>query len=195
MKGALNRLRENLRFVTADEIARRYLVLNAFDGALATLGIITGAYFAGASRARVMLIAGLGVSLAMGISGAWGAYLTEGAERKRAIRELEEALFTSLGGSTLEASSRAAVILIALVDGLSPVFTSLICLLPLLISSLGVIALETAVVISAAVTLAILFSLGTFVARISDSNLIIQGVLMASAGFIVIAFVYLLGVS
>ena len=194
-KTVLARLRRELRIVRADEIARRYFVLNAFDGALATLGIIAGAYFAGTGSARVILIAALGASSAMGISGAWGAYLTERAERKRAIRELEEALFTSLKGSTLESASRAAVFLIALIDGLSPVFASLICLIPLMVSLFGVVAIGSAVAVATAVALAILFSLGIFVAKISDANLIAQGVLLALAGIIVVAFVYLLGIA
>ena len=189
----MDRVRDGLRLVRADEIARRYLVLNAFDGVLATLGIIAGAYFAGALHPRLILIASLGGSTAMGISGAWGAYLTERAERKRAMRELEEALFTSLRGSTFEASSRAAVFLLAVVDGLSPVLTSLVCLAPLMVSLFGAIPLGAAVALSIALALAVLFSLGIFVARISDSNLVLQGALMALAGFVVVAFVYLLG--
>lgn len=178
----------------ADEIARRYLVLNAFDGVLATLGIIAGAYFAGATNVRVILVAALGASTAMGISGAWGAYLTERAERTRVIRELETELFTSLRGSTLEEASRTAVLLIALVDGLAPLITSLICLSPIAVSLFGLIPLGTAVVVSVVFVLSILFMLGVFIARISNTNLLLQGVLMALAGFVVFAFVYLLGV-
>lgn len=194
MTASLNKLRRDLHTVRADEIARRYLVLNAFDGVLATLGIIAGAYFAGATNVRVILVAALGASTAMGISGAWGAYLTERAERTRVIRELETELFTSLRGSTLEEASRTAVLLIALVDGLAPLITSLICLSPIAVSLFGLIPLGTAVVVSVVFVLSILFMLGVFIARISNTNLLLQGVLMALAGFVVFAFVYLLGV-
>ena len=169
-------------------------MLNAFDGVLATLGIIAGAYFAGTVHARVIVVAGLGASSAMGISGAWGAYLTERAERTRIIRELERELFTSLRGSTIEEASRTAVILIALVDGLSPLVTSIVCLSPVLASLLGFMTLGTAVVVSAAVALSILFLLGVFIARISNTNLVLQGSLMVLAGFLIFAFAYLLGV-
>lgn len=169
-------------------------MLNAFDGVLATLGIIAGAYFAGAIQTKVILVAGLGACSAMGISGAWGAYLTERAERMRSIQELEKELFASLRGSTIEQASRTAVFLIAMVDGLSPLVTSLLCLSPLLATLLGFMSLTTAVVVSVAVALLILFSLGIFLAKISNTNLVLQGTLMLLAGFLIFAFVYLLGV-
>ena len=194
MKAPLKKLRDDLGSVKGDEIARRYLVLNAFDGVLATLGVIAGAYFAGAVQARVILVAGLGASAAMGISGAWGAYLTERAERLREIRELERELFASLRGSTIEQASRTAVFLIALVDGLSPLATSLVCLSPLLVSLSGFIALGTAVALAALLALAILFSLGVFLGRISNTNLLLQGGLTALAGLAIFGLAYILGV-
>ena len=190
----LGKLRNDLRLVRADEIARRYFVLNAFDGVLATLGVVAGAYLAGAAQARVILDAGLAVSSAMGISGAWGAYLTERAEWRRAIRELERELFTSLRGSTIEQASRTAVFLIAFVDGLSPLVTSLLCLSPLLFSTFGSIAIEAAVALSIIIALAILFALGVFLAKISDTNLVLQGVLMVLAGALIFGLAFLLGV-
>lgn len=194
MRASLKKLRNDLHAVRADEIARRYLVLNAFDGVLATLGVVAGAYLAGATQARVIFIAGLGASSAMGISGAWGAYLTERAERRRALRELEKELFTSLRGSTIEQASRTAVFLVALVDGLSPVVTSLLVLTPLFASLLGVVLLGTAFAVSTVIALAILFTLGVFLARISGTNLVIQGVLMVLAGALIFGLAFLLGV-
>ena len=193
LNASLKKLRDDLHAARADEIARRYLVLNAFDGVLATLGIIAGAYFAGATQAKVILVAGLGASAAMGISGAWGAYLTERAERARAIRELEKELFASLRGSTIEQASRTAVVLVALVDGLSPLATSLVCLSPLMVSMGGLMALGTAVMVSAALALVILFSIGVFLGRTSNTNLLLQGALMALAGFLIFGLVYILG--
>jgi predicted membrane protein (TIGR00267 family) len=191
---SLSKLRSDLRWVRGNEIARRYLVLNAFDGVLTTLGVVAGAYLAGATQARIILIAGLGASLAMGISGAWGAYMTERAERRRAISELERQLFTSLRGSTIEEASRTAVFLIALIDGLSPLVTSVICLSPLLFSLLGFMPLGVSIAVSTIAALAILFILGVFLAKISNTNLAVQGVLMVLAGALIFALAYLLGV-
>jgi hypothetical protein len=57
-----------------NEILRRYFVMNAFDGALTMLGIIMGAFLAGVIDPIVIIKAGMGAGLAMGISGAWGLY-------------------------------------------------------------------------------------------------------------------------
>ena len=45
---------------------------------------------------------GLGVCLAMGMSGAFGRYFSERAERKHALRQIEKYMFTDLSGSILE---------------------------------------------------------------------------------------------
>ena len=191
---SLNKLRNDLHWVRGNEIARRYLVLNAFDGVLTTLGVVAGAYLAGATQARIILVAGMGASSAMGISGAWGAYMTERAERRRAISELERELFTSLRGSTIEDASRTATFLIALIDGLSPFVTSMLCLSPLLFSLLGFVPLGFSIALSVVIALVILFMLGVFLAKISKTNLAVQGVLMVLAGALIFAFAYLLGV-
>ena len=79
---------DNYFFVPADltsEIARRYFAMNAFDGVLTIIGVLMGNLVAGVSSAQIVLSTGLTTSGAMGISGLWGAYLTESAERKNVI--------------------------------------------------------------------------------------------------------------
>jgi hypothetical protein len=60
--------RRNLVQIGADEIARRYFVMNAFDGALTILGVVVGFAISHEGNARLVLSAGAGASLAMGIS-------------------------------------------------------------------------------------------------------------------------------
>jgi predicted membrane protein (TIGR00267 family) len=76
--------------------------MNGFDGALTTLGVIMGAYIAGVLEIKLILSAGFGASLAMGISGATGAYMAEKAERVKSMKELEEAMFTTLNDTVIE---------------------------------------------------------------------------------------------
>ena len=193
MAGFIGKLREDLRRVKADEIARRYLVLNAFDGALATLGIVAGAYFAGTTSVKVIIVAGLGASAAMGISGSWGAYFTERAERRRSLKELERALFTNLSGSSIEQASKTAVAMIAVIDGLSPLLVSLLCLSPLLLSFAGLLTLSLGVYAASGIAVAVLFSLGMFLGRISETSVWVHGALMMLAGGSVFLLVYVLG--
>ncbi len=49
----------------------------------------------------------------MGVSGFYGSYLVERAERDRDMRELEESTLTSLQGTTIASASRYATVVIA----------------------------------------------------------------------------------
>ena len=93
LRSRLGRFRSYIRVAGASAIARRYFVMNAFDGALTILGVIVGAFMAREVDPRVIMGAGVGASLAMGISGAWGAYMAERAERRRSLKELENQMF------------------------------------------------------------------------------------------------------
>jgi len=157
--------------------------MNGFDGALTTLGIIMGAYVAGVIESRLILITGFGASLAMGISGATGAYMAEKAERTRSMKELEEAMFTKLNDSLIEKASNAAVYFVSFIDALAPIATAFISLLPFIVSNLDVIKIELAFIFSIILNMATLFVLGVFLGRSSRSNVFVYGGLMVLAGF------------
>ncbi len=53
-------------YVRVTKIARRYFVMNAFDGALTMLGILVGAYLSGNASTTLVITAGIGASIAMG---------------------------------------------------------------------------------------------------------------------------------
>lgn len=185
-------MREYLKISRADEIARRYFVMNGFDGALTTLGVIMGSTAAGVSNPRVVVSAGLGASLAMGISGAWGAYMAEKAERTRAMKELEEALFTDLDRSVLHRASNAAVAFVAFIDAISPVLASLISLAPFILAISTTFPLAWTLGVAVLLNLGTLFVLGVFLGRISRSHTIGHGILMVLAGAITAAIILLL---
>lgn len=86
LKNHLGRFRSYIKVAKAGAIARRYFVMNAFDGALTILGVIVGAFMAREADPRVIIGAGVGASLAMGISGAWGAYMAERLRDAEALR-------------------------------------------------------------------------------------------------------------
>jgi zinc transporter ZupT len=64
------------------KIARRYFVINAFDGAVTMLGAIMGAYISGIDTPRVLINIGFSVSIALATSGFVGSFLSEMAERR-----------------------------------------------------------------------------------------------------------------
>ena len=84
------RYRRYIELTKVDEIGRRFFVMNAFDGSLTILGTIVGAYFSGLLDAAILISVGLGSSLAMSMSGLFGAYLAEAAEQRAKIQELEK---------------------------------------------------------------------------------------------------------
>ena len=184
MSSFLSSLRNYLRITRADSIARRYLAMNGFDGALTTLGVIMGAYIAGVLEIKLILSAGFGASLAMGISGATGAYMAEKAERVKSMKELEDAMFTTLNDTVIEKASNAAVYFVAFVDALSPIVASLISLSPFIASSFGLLNVTDALYLSLGLNGATLFVLGVFLGKTSRSNVLFYGGLMVLAGFV-----------
>ncbi|RLI25572.1 MAG: hypothetical protein DRO52_03840 [Candidatus Hecatellales archaeon] len=184
---SLKRFRRFLEVAEAGEIARRYFVMNAFDGALTVLGIILGAYVAGVRSANIILSAVLGAALAMGLSGLWGAYMAERAERLRKLRELEAALFTNLRNTRIYRASLATMVWLAIVDGVSPVAVALISVSPFILMGAGLCSFTTAIYASITITILVLFMLGIFLGRISRENMLLNGLQMVSAGILIAA--------
>ena len=75
-------------------------------------------------------------SATIGISGGWGAYLTESAVRRQDIVELEQVTLTQLRDTKIGKASRQAVVTVAAVDGLSPFFAALVVVMPFFLVSL-----------------------------------------------------------
>ena len=184
-------VREYERIAGFSKIARRALANNAFDGVLTTIGVLMGQYVVGIRDASIVIHIGVATSISIGISGLWGAYLAESAERGRELAELERISLTDLGETKIGRASRMAVIVVSLVDGLSPFVSSLIVLIPMFIAPLiGNILVSYA--LSIAVALASLFGLGMFLGHISGRSLIGYGLRTTVAGIIAIVILSLL---
>lgn len=188
---ALQQLREYDDIAEISEIARRYFAMNAFDGVLTIIGVLMGNYTAGVRSPAIVISTGLSTCMAMGISGLWGAYLTESAERKRSLDILENHTLSDLSGTKIGRASRAAVIIVALVDGLAPFAAALLVLSPFFFSTLlGEITISY--YLSLGMALAILFALGAFLGRVSKDSLILSGLKMIGAGLVAILLAHLL---
>lgn len=183
MHQVLNNFIQSNGSVFFDEITRRAFVNNAFDGALTILGILMGNMVLGEAHPRMVIGTGLSACLAMGMSGAFGRYFSERAERKRSLRQIESYMFTDLSGSILERESEKKVLLISLVDGLSPALAAVIPLLPFFLAQAMMISAGTGLVISFLLDFVVLFVLGVFLGRISGENVLVHGVLVVGVGF------------
>lgn len=187
----LQQLREYEDIAEVGEIARRYLAMNAFDGVLTMIGVLIGNYSAGVESARVVISTGLATSMAIGVSGFWGAYFTESAERKRDLDDLESYTLTDLNETKIGRASRAAAIVVSLVDGLAPFLAALVVLLPFFLTSLWG-EIYHSYYLSLALALGVLFALGAFLGAISRENMALMGVKMIGAGLLAMVLGYLL---
>jgi len=177
----------------AAEIYRRYFVMNMFDGALAALGVIMGMWVSGIGDPKVVVKTVLAAGFAMFFSGFLGAYLTEKAERERKIRELEESMFQDMKGSLFEKSSKLAIIIVSLVDGISPLVACIILALPFMLSSTLGLSFALTASIALGLGIATLGALGLFLSRIAKEGFIGYPLLMILAGLASAIVIVLLG--
>lgn len=187
----LQQLREYEDISEVGEIARRYFVMNAFDGVLTMIGVLIGNYLAGVESARVVISIGLATSMAIGVSGFWGAYFTESVERKRDLEALERYTLTDLNETKIGRASRAAAIVVSLVDGFAPFLAALVVLSPFFLTSLWG-EIYHSYYLSLAMALGVLFALGAFLGAISRENIALTGVKMIGAGLLAMVLGYLL---
>ncbi|MDD1760874.1 MAG: VIT1/CCC1 transporter family protein [Methanothrix sp.] len=181
--------RKYLETTNAQEIARRLFVMNAFDGALTIMGVVIGAHFSGVSDPHIIITAGIAGSLAMGISGISGAFLAERAERKRDLRKLETAMLKNLDDTHYARATEFASVIVAIVDGISPALSAAILVMPYFF--VPDISMYWAFYGSLVLSLVVLFTLGVFLARISDEKPIVSGIQMIMVGITTIIIVSL----
>jgi predicted membrane protein (TIGR00267 family) len=189
---AIDDLAEYERIAGFWKIARRALANNAFDGVLTTIGLLMGNYVSGIRDPSIVIRTGVSTSIAIGISGLWGAYLAESAERGRELAELERVSLTDLAETKIARAGRVAVIIVSLVDGLAPFLSSLIVLIPMFVASLvgGIVVGYLLCMVLALVTL---FGLGMYLGNISGGSMVRYGFRTIVAGIVSIAFALLLG--
>jgi len=194
MTPRMARLREFAEYreiAEIDEIGRRYLAMNAFDGVLTMIGVLTGSYVAGVREPRIVISTGLATCLAMGISGFWGAYLTESAERKRELRELEQAMLTDMSDSKQARASRFAAVVVSIIDGLSPLVAGIVVLIPFMLAGLWP-EVMISYLLSIGMALVLLFGLGVFLARVAREHMILSGIRMIVAGIVCVILSFFL---
>lgn len=151
----------------AQGIARRYFITNGFDGALTLLGLMVGFASSNDVALAVAIKAGLGAAIALFMSGISSAYLSETAERKKELRELEGALLSDLSESDYGKASRYMPMLVALVNGLSPLLIALIIMTPLWLSESGVLLPVSPFIAAIILAVLILFLLGILLGMLS----------------------------
>lgn len=124
-------LRRILRISHAHNIARRYSIVNGFDGALAMLGLNVGFLASDGVSVSTAISACTGTAIALCVSGLSSGYVSEAAERKKELHELEQAMISDLDGSVHGTAARYVPWLISLANGLAPLIAAMVIMTPL----------------------------------------------------------------
>ncbi|GEM_PF-243714 len=185
---SIKTFKEYNKILNIDSIARRYIAMNGFDGVLAILGIVISSFIAGVADSRLIISVCLGAAIAMAVSGVWGAYMAEAAERKKELKELEGSMLTRLKKTKIGRAGDFAAIIIALIDGAAPFISGILVMMPFVLLPISI-----AYYVSFVMAFILLFMLGIFLGKISKENLILSGVKMLFAGVVILIIVVLLG--
>ncbi len=203
------------------EIARRKFFNNCFDGALTCAGIVSGFFIMFLSEhtrnvPNTVIITGFATALAIGISGLWGAFLSEEAERKKKITDMkkEMAIIETDGKETidhsennikkikknknknkkertlLERAENFATIVASLVDGGAPVLGSSLPFVPFFF---GTVLTPIHFIISYIVLVGLLVYLGVFLGKISGGGRVRYAIHLVTAGVVTLIVSILLG--
>ena len=188
----LDQARFLLRITRTHGIVRRYFVVNGFDGALTMLGLISGFLLSAPASLTVIINACLGAAVALGMSGVSSAYISEAAERRRELVQLQDAMMTDLQQSAHGEAARLVPLLIALVNGAAPLIISLLILSPLWLANTGIALPISPLYIAVIIALLLIFLLGVFLGRIADISWLRSGLQTLLVALLTAALIFLL---
>jgi len=188
----LKQVRNLLKISHSREIMRRYFVVNGFDGALTMLGLIMGFYVSDRVELAVIITSCLAAALALGMSGISSAYISEAAERRRTLMELEKAMVASLDESHHARAATWIPWLVALVNGIAPLLIALIIITPLWLAHSGMVLVLEPLLMSILVALAIIFLLGVFLGRIGGAFWLWSGLQSLAVASATVGLIYLI---
>lgn len=192
-------------------IARRKFFNNCFDGALTCAGIVSGIFiiFLGHPNRftpQNVIVTGFATALAIGISGLWGAFLSEEAERRKKVLDMKKdmAMVEDIKdkkehqnkkrneneNSVLERAERFATIVASLVDGGAPVLGSSLPLVPFFF---GIYLSPLHFIFSYLILVALLVYLGIYLGTISGGGRLRYALHLVLAGIVTLVVSLLLG--
>lgn len=189
----LSKIQNSLKITGADKIARRYFVINSFDGVLTVIGILTGIYASGqAGNPSIIIATVLGATVAIAISGISGVYISEKAEHEEYLKTLENAMLTKLRKTNFGKAAKRVPIIIAMIDSLSSAGAAALTLLPAFLALLGVFPQKYTIHAMFALSAMLLFLLGAFLGSLNKQNIILAGLKTIAAGFATAIIIHLI---
>lgn len=168
------------RIANISVIIRRYFAINGFDGVITIIGVLVGNYIIREINYVHVIIMGSAVCISLGVSGVWSAYYSESAERKKEIDDLEKSTLHDLSKTVISDAQGYASKVLSAVNGLSPITTAFIPLVPFFFGRF--IPINVCYYLGFFLAFLILFGIGLFLGKISKRNLVISGIKMLLAG-------------
>ena len=208
LKQSIQHWKQYSKLSDLGEIARRKFFNNCFDGALTCAGIISGIFILFISdpssySTQNVLIMGFATALAIGISGLWGAFLSEEAERKKKVSDMKKEMAIveekdikkngkdkNKNKTLLERAEGFATIVASLVDGGAPVLGSSLPLIPFFFGDTLTIF---HFILSYIILIGLLVYLGIFLGKISGGGRARYAIHLVTAGAVTLLITLLLG--
>jgi len=181
-----------IQISNSEGIARRFFVTNGFDGALTMIGLFMGFYLGQQVPVEVVIKACLGAAIALLVSGSTSAYISEAAERKKEIQELEAAMVKDLNSSLHGRAARVVPWFVAMVNGLSPLTICLFVMTPLWLEVAGHPLPGNVLIWCLSLSILVIFTLGLYLSRISRQHWLISGLKALLISAVTVAIILLL---
>lgn len=175
-------------------LARRYFVTNTFDGVLTIFGVLLGSFLAGLMDARVLVTMSLGAGAAIFVSGVWGTYLAEVAERTKSRKDLEKKMLRKLHETDISEAEQFATVFVSIIDGLSPLVAIMIVLFPFFGAMLSLVSVLEAYYISFFLCILLFVLLGIFLGQLSKECIVFSAFRSLMVGVICAIIIYSISV-
>lgn len=193
----LKQIVDELNLTHRAEVARRHVGMDVFRGVLPILGIATAGIITAQSQQfslfyEATVLGSVGTAIAFFVEGFFAAYLTETAEGKKIVSELEETGRTKLSHSVIVRAEHHTTLYIALLDGAVPSLTALATLSPMLLPLIGVLTYLHSFYASLTVGFVMLIILGSYYARIGEDSVLKHTTRTIAAGVLTIAILVVL---
>ncbi len=140
----------------------------------------------------VVITSCLAAALALGMSGMSSAYISEAAERRRDLAQLEKAMGTSLDESHHAQAARWIPWLVALVNGIAPLLIALVVIVPLWLARGGIVLGLEPLLAAMVVALVIIFLLGVFLGRVGGIFWLWSGLQSLAVALVTLGLIYLI---
>lgn len=171
-----------------NDIVRRVFMKNTFDGVITVLGILIATFFAKVNDPYIIIITSLGSGIAMFVSGIFGAYITEAAEQRLIMLNLEKQMLRKLNNTKLNNRSNENSIAVALFDGVSPLIVTLMMISPFFFNTF--LGLNLSFMLSFTISILIIIFLGFFIGKISRDSVIRNILKLFGATFVLIIILF-----